>query len=224
MVILLLKITEVCTSGQYQVIFLLVLELLDHAIDLTNLGEYICQLALNWVTSAAGWQEASWKWGLLVGRAFWHRVTACTSTNCARGTPNRIFELFLIDLSQASASSLCTSVLAQQLVHLIGQLPDVNHAKRRCRHQMLAVLTEAHACGDLATLRSAQQSATLGFEEHQLFVGARGDSDLPTVIEQHLQVVGHHLSIWIRALLPYLFEPSRSTQCQVLVVPSEDQI
>jgi hypothetical protein len=55
MVILLLEITEVCSSRQYQVIFLLVLELLDHAIDLTNLGEYICQLALNWVACAIDW-------------------------------------------------------------------------------------------------------------------------------------------------------------------------
>jgi hypothetical protein len=72
MVILLLEITEVCSSRQYQVIFLLVLELLDHAIDLTNLGEYIRQLALNRVTCAIDWQEASRKWGLLAGRAFWH--------------------------------------------------------------------------------------------------------------------------------------------------------
>jgi hypothetical protein len=224
MVILLLKITEVCTSGQHQVIFLLVLELLDHAIDLTNLGEYICQLALDWVASAVDLQKASWDWGLLAVGAFWHRVPACACTDCARSTPNRVFKLLLIDLSQSSTSSLSTSVLAQQLVHFIGQLPDVNDAQRRRRHQMLAVLTEAHACGDLATLRSAQKSTTLGFEEHQLFVGARGDSDLPTVIEQHLQVIGHHLSVWVRALLPYLFEPLRSTQCQILVVPSEDQV
>jgi hypothetical protein len=108
MVILLLWITEVCTSGQYQVIFLLVLELLDHAIDLTNLGEYICQLALDWVASAVDLQEASWEWGLLAGRAFWHRVSACACTDCARSTPNRVFKLLLIDLSQSSTSSFST--------------------------------------------------------------------------------------------------------------------
>lgn len=128
MVILLLQITEVCSSGQCLVIFLLVLELLDHAIDLTDLGKYICQLALDWVASAVDRQEASWKWSLLADRAFWHGVLACPSTDCARSTPNRVFKLLLIDLSQSSTSSLSTSVLAQQLVHFIGQLPDVDDA------------------------------------------------------------------------------------------------
>ena len=87
---------------------------------------------------------------------------------------------------------------------------------------MLAVLAEAHARRYFTALNSAEQLSAFSFKEHQLLVCAGSDCHLSTGIEQHLQVIGNYLSVWIGALLPNLFKPLSPAQGQILVVPSED--